>query len=428
MRAALRRLLRRDVIGEPSQEATDPRAGSRVAVAFPATALMLGLGLRSSFPSAGLLTLGPWDVILLAGLASLYGRFPVKAGPRTVFTFEMPAIVLAGLLGGPLAGALVGASGGASDANFVWRRNAAYGGLGACSGALAGYAGLAWHQGALTLEMAAVLAASAHLCISVVGRMLVQLDRRVPGVTLFCQASIGDLVEAVVATPLLVLLASSYGERRALVLVVLASGAAVLLLIVRALDLQRLAQERERRASLRDWLTGAAGRGAFEEALEREWQRVLGGAYPAGLLVLDVDHFKIVNDTHRHAGGDRVLRQLVERLAASVRENDLLARWGGEELCVLAPAIGTLGKLESVAEELRAVVAGRPFLLPGDEMTVTVSIGGTLVDGSLVPSAAFERADEALYLAKRRRDTVCILPPWPKDAAVASPSRLALSS
>jgi diguanylate cyclase (GGDEF)-like protein len=239
---------------------------------------------------------------------------------------------------------------------------------------------------------------------------------------------VGDLVEAIVATPLLVLLASNYGDRRLLVLAVLGSGAAVILLIARALTLQQLVHERERIALLRDWLTGAASRGAFEEALGREWQRVLRGAYPGGLLMIDVDHFKVVNDTHRHAGGDRVLRQLVQRLAASVRGNDVLARWGGEELCVLAPAIGTLADLEGFAERLREAVSQTPFLLPGDEITVTVSIGGTLLDGSLLPAATLERADEALYVAKRRRDAVCVLPPSTPGAAVANQPQLALSS
>jgi diguanylate cyclase (GGDEF)-like protein len=428
MRAALRRLLRPGVPDEHSQRATDPSAGSHVAVAFPCVALTIVLAWLASSPPIPFLSLSPEDLVLFAGFAAFYGRFPVEVGPRTVFTFEMPAIVLAGLLGGPLAGSLVGMVGGASDEDFVWRRNAAYGGLGACSGALAGFAGLAWQQGSLGVEPAAILAVAAVLATSFVGRMLVQLDRRLPSITLFNRDTAGELVEAIVAMPFLAILAASYGERRLLVLAAVCSGGVAVMVMTRALSAQRLATERERRVLLRDRLTGAASRGAFEDALEREWQRVLRGAHPAGLLMVDVDHFKEVNDTHRHSGGDSVLRELVERLSGKARATDLLARWGGEELCFLAPAIGSLTDLETFAEEMRKIVAESAFALPAGEVRVTVSIGGTLLDGSLPPDAIFERADEALYVAKRRRNAVCVLPPSNSSAAFAGVRTLALSS
>jgi diguanylate cyclase (GGDEF)-like protein len=428
--AALRRLLRSDVLDEQSQRGTDPRAGSRVAVVFPAAALTIVLVwlASSTITAAPFLSLSPEEIVLFTALAAFYGRFPVELGPRTVFTFETPMLVLAGLLGGPLAGSLVGAVGGASDQDFVLRRNAAYGGLGACSGAVAGFVGLAWQQGQLDVEVAAALAVAAVLGTSFLGRLLVQVDRRLPKIALFSRDDGVELVEAVLMTPVLALLAASYGERPLLALVVVCSGGVAVMLMTRALAAQRLATERERRALLRDRLTGAASRAAFEDALEREWHCVLRGAHPAGVLMIDVDHFKEVNDTHRHAGGDRVLRQLVERLSETGRGQDLLGRWGGEELCFLAPGIGSLTDLETVAERLRNIVSESAFVLPAGEVGVTVSIGGTLLDGSLPPGAVLERADEALYVAKRRRDAVCVLPPSEPSVTPADARMLAFSS
>jgi diguanylate cyclase (GGDEF)-like protein len=427
MRAALRRLVRPGVLDE-QQHATDPRAGTRVAFAFPAVALATALAWLVSSPPAALLSLSPVDLVLFACFAAFYGRYPIGVGPRTVFTFEMPAIVLAGLLGGPLAGALVGAVGGASDEDFVLRRNATYGGLGACSGLLAGIAGLTWQQGNVGVEPAAILAIAAVLATSFVGRVLVQLDRRLPSITLFNRDTATELVEAVLAAPFLAILAASYADRRPLVLAALCSGGLAVMLIVRALAAQRLATERERGELLRDRLTGAASRGAFEDAVDREWQRVLRGTHPAGLLMIDVDHFKEVNDTHRHSGGDSVLRELVGRISEGARASDLLARWGGEELSLLAPAVGSLTDLERLAEGIRKLVSESTFALPRGEIRVTVSIGGTLLDGSLPPADIFERADEALYIAKRKRDAVCVLPPSDPTAVPAGIPALALSS
>jgi len=144
--------------------------------------------------------------------------------------------------------------------------------------------------------------------------------------------------------------------------------------------------------------------------------------------MIDVDHFKEVNDTHRHSGGDIVLRDLVGRISARARSTDLLARWGGEELCLLAPAIGSLTDLETLAEDIRKIVSESTFALPAGEIRVTVSIGGTVLDGSLAQDAILERADEALYVAKRGRDAVCVLPPSDSTAVPAGVPALALSS
>lgn len=413
MTAALLRLLScrlLDDAGSPPLP-TNPRAGTRVALAFPLLALALVLAWAASGPEAALGSLGILDAAALAALASFFGRFQLDLAPRVSLSFERPPVLLAGLLGGPLAGALVGAAGGANGAAFVWRRRAAYGGIGACEGALAGFLGLAWQAGALPLEAAAAAAALAALAASVGGAFLIQLDRGIPGTRVLLQASVFEIVEVVLSIPVVALLAASYAERPLLVLAVAGSGMVVVWLASALLTAHREELAAERHARLRDWLTGALTRAALEDALERETARVLRGAQPAGLLVIDVDRFKAVNDTHRHSGGDAVLRQVAERLRAAMRGSDLLARWGGEEFCLVAPAIGSLSELAALAERLRAAVASAPFPLPAGDVAVTVSIGGTLLDGAVPAAVAFEHADEALYLAKRRRNEVRVLPP-----------------
>ncbi|SEN67915.1 diguanylate cyclase [Palleronia pelagia] len=117
-----------------------------------------------------------------------------------------------------------------------------------------------------------------------------------------------------------------------------------------------------------------------------------------GQLVLDVDLFKAVNDTHGHAAGDQVLRQIARRLQENVREGDLLARYGGEEFLVALPDCN-LEEARITAERLRAAICGAPMSLPdGSHCRVTLSVG--VACGLGAPEALLERADTALYRAK----------------------------
>ena len=100
------------------------------------------------------------------------------------------------------------------------------------------------------------------------------------------------------------------------------------------------ALDAERANARRDQLTGAPNRRAFEEALAGEHARVVRGSLPAGLFVVDIDRFKAINDRFGHAVGDEALVTVVRRLTESLRPSDVVARWGGEEITVLAPGIG----------------------------------------------------------------------------------------
>ena len=164
----------------------------------------------------------------------------------------------------------------------------------------------------------------------------------------------------------------------------------------------------EQQNARRDQLTGAPNRRAFEEALASEHSRVVRGGTPAGLLVVDIDRFKSVNDAHGHRVGDDVLVEVVRRLTDGLRPHDVVARWGGEELTVLAPGVRGRRQLEQLGERVRALVGSRPVVTSAGEAPITVSVGGTLLDGSVSPAFALQLADQALYEAKRTRNATAV--------------------
>ncbi|HEX2700211.1 MAG TPA: GGDEF domain-containing protein [Acidimicrobiales bacterium] len=183
-----------------------------------------------------------------------------------------------------------------------------------------------------------------------------------------------------------------------------------------ALRAAALQAEVERMAST-DALTGVANRRSFESALRRELARATRRGESCGLIVLDVDHFKRVNDTYGHQAGDEVLARVGQALGDAARATDIVARYGGEEFAVILPS-STGADAVRVAERLRAAVGENR-----GPVAVTVSAGAAVfpVDGSDA-SALVAAADAALYKAKRQgRDrTVRFRRPRPLRVAAAS--------
>ncbi len=164
--------------------------------------------------------------------------------------------------------------------------------------------------------------------------------------------------------------------------------------------------------SATDELTSLPNRRSFERALHREMERCRRAGTPLAVALLDIDHFKQLNDKYGHPAGDRILIQVARRIAGAFRETDLVCRWGGEEFAVLLPALaeGTASEALSVVERARAAVAGKPLTLgPGLPCPVASISGGVAIYPTHGADAVevLRRADEALYAAKRTgRDRV----------------------
>jgi diguanylate cyclase (GGDEF)-like protein len=166
--------------------------------------------------------------------------------------------------------------------------------------------------------------------------------------------------------------------------------------------------------SSRDPLTGLANRRQFELALAREVDRVARAGEPALVLMIDIDHFKAVNDAHGHAAGDVVLKAVAQALDECIRPMDTLARVGGEEFAMILPNCPPSFGL-TVAERVRLRVQSRAVPVnPGQQLYVTVSIGGAFAPQWVRSSAPLwiDRADQQLYRAKAEgRNRACLEQP-----------------
>ncbi len=158
--------------------------------------------------------------------------------------------------------------------------------------------------------------------------------------------------------------------------------------------------EETQRAATTDPLTGLMNRRAFLSALEVERQRTKRHGYPLWLLMVDVDHFKRVNDRHGHSAGDDVLVSLARLLNAQLRQVDMVGRWGGEEFVVALSGADEAGA-RTAAERLRQAVAAMKVTDQlGNQLHVTISIGAScLLDGD-TPERLINRADRLMYQAK----------------------------
>jgi two-component system cell cycle response regulator len=165
------------------------------------------------------------------------------------------------------------------------------------------------------------------------------------------------------------------------------------------------ALEKKRELAMTDSLTGIYNRRYFMRHLNRELKRAQRFGGEVSLLLLDIDHFKRVNDTYGHSTGDAVLRRLTERISTCLRRaTDWCARLGGEEFAVVLEGT-SLAEARVLAEKLRQAVAGHEFATPAGALRVTVSIGVSGLEeiadrGAVTVAALLSRADTKLYASK----------------------------
>jgi diguanylate cyclase (GGDEF)-like protein len=145
------------------------------------------------------------------------------------------------------------------------------------------------------------------------------------------------------------------------------------------------------------------------EQLDKELMRARRHARDLSFLMLDIDHFKRINDRHGHLAGDHILKEVARLLSQRIRRDETLARYGGEEFAIVLPET-TLEGARALAEGLRERVEQSRFAFQGEIIRVTISIGGAMVEESDRTSLdLIQRADDKLYEAKRAgRDRVVV--------------------
>ncbi len=166
-----------------------------------------------------------------------------------------------------------------------------------------------------------------------------------------------------------------------------------------------------------DSLTGLYNRRQFFRLGEDELERARRYRHPICVLMVDIDHFKDINDTRGHAVGDQVLCTIAKRMLAGLRRSDIAGRYGGEEFAMVLPETDAAAAAAVVGERLRASVAGSPVDTSAGPLRVSVSIGVAAVRiGQETLLDALSRADTALYAAKHAGRNLVMSAPDPEPA------------
>jgi len=174
---------------------------------------------------------------------------------------------------------------------------------------------------------------------------------------------------------------------------------------------QQVAQRTQvlERLAYADFLTGLLNRRGIIDRLEMERNRLARQHAKLGVIILDLDYFKRINDSHGHDAGDRALVHVANVIRGVMRSYDVCARWGGEEFLVIVPSMTDRDLLLKAAEKLRSEIKARPFDTGAEEIVLTASVGCYLADPAESSDAMLKAADDALYRAKAEgRDRVVI--------------------
>jgi len=165
-------------------------------------------------------------------------------------------------------------------------------------------------------------------------------------------------------------------------------------------DVESLYHEEIYRTTIVDGLTQAYNRRYFEDFLTRELARSKRHSRPLALILLDIDHFKQINDTYGHPAGDHVLRELSASIRASIRREECFARYGGEEFALVCPETWLQAAL-GCAERLRALAERLTLQHDGRDLSVTISVGAACLEaGMQSPNELITATDRCLYEAK----------------------------
>jgi diguanylate cyclase (GGDEF)-like protein/PAS domain S-box-containing protein len=179
------------------------------------------------------------------------------------------------------------------------------------------------------------------------------------------------------------------------------AGGKLMVAVIRDITMRKANEAEMRRLAYHDPLTGAANRALFEERFAEAIARAKRDRGRIAIIMLDLDHFKVVNDSYGHAVGDALLCGMTRRMAAIVRETDLLARLGGDEFAVLLTGLRDVAGAVTFARRILARLAA-PIMVGGVAHMVRTSLGVAVwPQAGLTADAMLQRADEALYLAKR---------------------------
>jgi diguanylate cyclase (GGDEF)-like protein len=165
-------------------------------------------------------------------------------------------------------------------------------------------------------------------------------------------------------------------------------------------DVESQYHEEIYRMTIIDGLTQVHVKRYLLEALDKEVMRARRHVRDLSFLMLDIDHFKKINDVHGHLAGDYVLKEVARLIQHRIRRDEVLARYGGEEFAIILPETNLEGA-RALAEGLRERIEQSRFVFQGEIIRVTISIGGALLEDDKVSTDLIGRADEKLYAAKR---------------------------